>query len=85
MTVDICPVCGFDDEYGFEDYQELRESFLICACCGCEYGYDDNIDHYEKWVAKGCNWFVKKRRPQNWSLEDQIKNQIRPWPITNEG
>jgi hypothetical protein len=80
MVIDYCPVCGYGPDLGFDSTEELRWSFLICSCCGCEYGYDDNVDHYERWVAKGCPWFDPRARPLTWSLEEQRTHTIRPWP-----
>ena len=85
MKIECCPVCGYDDIGIYKSYEELRCSYDICDCCGCEYGYDDNESHYDKWVNNGCKWFDKKEKPEGWALELQIKNQIRPWPsIDNE-
>ncbi len=75
----ICPVCGYD---------ELREppydragnpSYEICACCGYQFGFDDQSEgisykeHREKWIAKGATWFSPQRKPENWSLQDQLR------------
>jgi hypothetical protein len=84
MVIDYCPVCGYGPGLGFDSPEDLRHSFEICLCCGCEYGYDDNVGHYERWVAKGCPWFCSKGRPLSWSLEDQLRHTIRPWPPEQE-
>jgi len=80
VVIDYCPICGYGPAFGYASPEELRHSYDICACCGCEFGYDDNVAHYEQWVAKGCPWFKSKARPPNWSLEEQLTHTIRPWP-----
>ena len=75
-----CPVCGFDglkeppyDDHGFPSY-------IICPCCGYEYGYDDNnlnlsFETYRhKWITAGANWFIPCEKPTNWNLQEQLNN-----------
>lgn len=79
--INHCPVCGFGpfpEAYALT--AEIRQSFDICSCCGCEYGYDDDERHFTQWVAAGCKWFVPKARPQDWTLDAQVHNRVRPWP-----
>ncbi|MCW8987861.1 MAG: hypothetical protein OQK75_09365 [Gammaproteobacteria bacterium] len=84
MEISNCPVCGYGPlSEPYKSSQELRRSYDICSCCGCEYGYDDDESFYNEWVNNGCNWFDKKEKPKEWVLESQIKNQIRPWPPEN--
>ena len=75
-----CPICGYGPFLEYASPEELRCSYEICDCCGCEYGYDDRVAHYEQWVAKGCPWFNSTARPPNWSLKGQLAHIIRPWP-----
>ena len=89
MVIDYCPVCGYGPALGgaalgFASTEDLRCSFEICDCCGCEYGYSDNMANYQRWVADGCPWRYPKLRPLNWSLEDQLMYTIRPWPPGRE-
>ena len=78
MKIFNCPICGLPwDEP--EDIEDLRRSFDICDCCGCEYGYTDNSAYREKWLAKGSPWSRKKARPENWDLEEQLKNIVPNW------
>jgi hypothetical protein len=80
-SIHYCPVCGFGpfaEPYACVD--ELRQSFEICPCCGCEYGHDDCEQRLAQWVASGCQWFEPKERPENWSLDAQLRRGIRPWP-----
>ncbi|GAA0386025.1 hypothetical protein [Paenibacillus motobuensis] len=54
----------------------------ICPCCGFHFGFNDDgvnkEDSYyrwrEKWVADGCIWFSKSRRPHDtWNPVVQLK------------
>ena len=81
MEIWYCPVCGhgpFREPYSSE--QELRWSYDICSCCGCEYGYTDNAYGFERWVLSGHQWSDPKDKPYDWNLEEQLKHVIRPWP-----
>lgn len=83
MTILYCPICGFGPfSEPYKTNQEIRESFDICPCCGCEYGYDDNEAHYKKWSNSGFSWFNAKFKPEGWDIESQLTRQIRPWPPT---
>jgi hypothetical protein len=75
----ICRVCG----YFYGDYiwgeDGRTPSFEICPCCGTEFGYHDaTLDAIKKnrkqWVEKGAPWFDEKKKPSQWSLEEQLKN-----------
>ena len=80
MAINHCPVCGFNSDESYNSVTELRCSYDICNCCGCEFGYDDTIQFYDNWVSAGCIWFNSKVKPADWSIESQIVNQLRPWP-----
>ena len=58
---------------------ELAESFEICSCCGCEYGYDDNAAYRNRWLQQGTPWFSPKEQPKNWNLETQLQNINPKW------
>jgi|CXWL01.1.fsa_nt_gi hypothetical protein len=76
-----CPVCGFGPfPEPYISVQEIRYSFDICDCCGCEYGYSDNERHFNNWVAAECPWSNPRAKPAHWSLATQINHIIRPWP-----
>jgi len=76
-----CRVCGL---FLGEDYlpwgEDNRSStFDICECCGVTFGYQDCFPedakrYREKWLAKGALWDEPKYKPENWSLEEQLKN-----------
>lgn len=66
---------------GFEPWGEDEEtpSFDICDCYGVEFGYGDFTiegikDHRNKWIQNGAKWRWPKNKPENWSLEEQMKN-----------
>lgn len=75
----VCRVCGaeqLDPPWG-EDGQ--IPSYDICDCCGVEFGYEDmnleSIKRYrQKWLDSGANWFRKKNKSENWSLDRQLQN-----------
>ena len=74
-----CRVCGLDQ--GFEPWGEdgKTPSFDICRCCGTTFGYEDcNVECVKKyrmeWLKNGAKWFRPKICPENWSLEEQMKN-----------
>jgi hypothetical protein len=58
-------------------------SYEVCACCGFEFGNDDNsgistpvsFDQYlREWVISGCEWFDPTKKPMGWNLSEQLKN-----------
>lgn len=80
-TGNICPVCGFDylDEPAIdnETFEKLN-SYDVCPCCDCEFGFDDyQVSHAylrEKWFEAGANFKCKSDMPENWNLEKQLAN-----------
>ncbi len=68
-----CPVCG---------YTRLRrppQDFLICSCCGTEFGYDDaRLSHVElraRWIRNGAQWFSQATQPPaGWNAFDQLRD-----------
>ncbi len=77
----ICRVCGYwdiDEPWG-EDGK--NPTFFYCPCCGVEHGYQDILPSStkkfrQKWLENGAKWKwdEKERRPENWNLEEQLKN-----------
>jgi hypothetical protein len=56
-----------------------RQKDEICHCCGADFGYDDETlaatrKYREEWINKGAIWFCSDEKPENWSLEEQLKN-----------
>jgi len=83
MTNTMCRVCGFC----YSDYYPWGEdgstpTYDICVCCGCEFGFDDDemacgksIQAYRStWINGGAIFFMPSERPENWNLEDHLKN-----------
>lgn len=74
-----CRVCGLDQ--GFKPWGADGEtpSFDICDCCGLTFGYQDcQISairkHRSQWLENEARWHCPKEKPENWSLEEQMKN-----------
>ena len=60
-------------------------SYEVCDCCGCEFGNDDEPgtappltfrQYREEWMADGGRWFEPSRKPQDWTLEQQLKDAL---------
>jgi hypothetical protein len=65
----------YEQWYGLPSYE-------VCACCGFEFGNDDNpgtaapssFEKYQReWIDKGCPWFRERNRPAGWQLADQLR------------
>lgn len=80
MQISHCPVCGLSWEESV-DYKSVRNSFDICQCCGCEYGYDDTSSYREDWIESGAPWFDPNLKPKDWDWEKQLKNIVVNWDI----
>ena len=78
MTIFNCPICGLSWPKGVDE-EEVRCSYEICDCCGCEYGYDDTPSYREQWLEKGAPWFDEQQRPKEWSLENQLRYILLDW------
>jgi len=77
----FCHVCGFslgpDAPWGEDG---LNPTFIICDCCGVEFGYEDHLStgvkrHRDQWLSSGAAWHNPKAKPPAWSLDQQL-NQI---------
>jgi hypothetical protein len=78
MNLTNCPICGFPFPEPVDE-AELRGSFDICPCCGCEYGYSDNAEYRQRWLEDGAQWFRPDACPENWNLSEQLANMISDW------
>ena len=57
--------------------------FVMCCCCGFEFGYDDDEtasgtntsfeEYLEEWVSQGCNWVQPRNKPDHWTLAKCLK------------
>ena len=75
----ICPVCGYSDLEEPPRDKNGMPSFDICDCCGVEFGYEDlteesMIKYRKKWIETGGEWFIKESKPNNWTMQEQLKN-----------
>ncbi len=86
MDFSYCPICGYGPRLEpYKSVEELRGSYDICVCCGCEYGYDDTPATFEGWKHSGYKWFSPKAMPPQWNLDEQLTHVIRPWPPETNG
>ena len=61
-----CPVCGY------AELPRPPRDYLICPCCGTEFGYDDFAAVHEqlrqRWMASGAPWFSNSQpAPIGWN------------------
>ena len=73
-----CRVCGLKQEYAPWGEDENNPSFNICDCCGVEFGYEDRLkksiqEYRTNWLNNGAKWHNLKEKPENWNLEEQLK------------
>jgi len=78
-----CRICGFlyDDYYPWGENGNTPD-YEMCACCGGEFGFDDDIhacgkpiqEYRSKWIDEGANFYNPSKRPENWNLEVQLGN-----------
>ena len=78
-----CPICGFDLDPDGVEKSELEISYMICDCCGCEFGYDDNSTHRENWIKDGYPWFGDCEKPKNWNPKKQLNRADYSWKTLN--
>lgn len=81
----ICEVCGYP--YLIEPPYDKNGngSYIICPCCGFEFGYDDYpdkeksiIDWRNNWIENGYIWFSEKKAPPiNWNPQKQLINIVK--------
>lgn len=80
-TGNICPVCGFEyldekvlDNETWKDFY----TYEICPCCDTEFGFDNCNCSYSdlriKWFKGGAKFNYNNDMPENWNLENQLKN-----------
>ena len=80
----VCLVCGY---CGLSEapYDNLGNgTYVICDCCGFEYGLDDYPDKKsgilswrKNWIATGYQWFSSATSPpRNWDGFNQLNNYL---------
>lgn len=75
---DVCRVCGLAQDEPPWGSDGKTPSFNICSCCGVEFGYEDATpagtrEYRRRWVGGGAKWFTPSRRPEDWCLEEQLR------------
>ena len=79
MNIHNCRICGLYIEESPWGDEENFPTYEICPCCGVEFGYEDytveSAKKYRmKWISTGYKWFDPKLKPEDWNLEEQLKN-----------
>ena len=72
-----CHVCGYNNGEPVRGRSGKDPTFIICECCGCEFGYHDATlkalsRHREKWLGNGAKWRGVRERPKEWNLDEQL-------------
>lgn len=73
-----CRVCGLMQEPQPWGEDGITPTFELCGCCGVTFGYQDcNLEYVKKyrtkWLARENKWLNPKEKPENWSIEEQLK------------
>ncbi len=73
-----CRVCGYELDSPPWGEGGDEPTWDICPCCGTEFGYEDctlesTRARREGWVSGGMRWFDRKKKPMDWSFEEQYK------------
>lgn len=76
-----CRVCGFQYAADYYPWGEdgNTPSYDFCVCCHAEFGFDDweieELRAYRaKWLSEGAKFRELTMCPENWNLEEQLKN-----------
>lgn len=74
-----CRVCGLYNEDPPWEFDGACPTFNICDCCGTEFGYHDftlsGIRRQRSiWLKNPYQWDTPSAQPDDWSLEEQLKN-----------
>ena len=67
-----CPICFYPE------LADPPQDYLICPCCGVEFGYSDfeftNEELRRGWIMGGMKWFSRVTPPpENWDATRQIR------------
>ena len=81
-----CRVCALHQESPPWGYDGHTPSYLICPCCGTEFGVDDCrfteiIERRENWIANGAGWFQPALRPESWTSKNQLRDLDKEWTL----
>jgi hypothetical protein len=71
-----CRVCGLAQADPIWGSDGQCPTFEICACCGCEFGYQDCTPegiqrHRSRWFDGGGAWLTPSEMPSDWSRPAQ--------------
>ena len=74
MNENHCYICGHELPAPPWSTQWI---FEYCPCCGGQFGYDDAstkaiASYRQQWLEAGAPWFKPEKRPNDWSLKDQL-------------
>ncbi|NGN41386.1 hypothetical protein G6N74_09935 [Mesorhizobium sp. CGMCC 1.15528] len=73
-----CRVCGLDHYPDMPWGANGKDpSYIICGCCGAEFGYDDEAHEQRRqhWIEKdNCKWSSPKERPLDWDMVSQVRS-----------
>ncbi len=74
-----CRVCGLRQDEPPWGEDGKSPTFIICDCCGVEFGYEDTTVRAAKafrreWLKRGAPWATPLSRPKDWDLRAQLKN-----------
>jgi hypothetical protein len=79
----FCTICGLDQGGSPWGEDGKTPSFVICECCGVEFGYEDCLlegirKYRNEWLQAGSQWHEPKYKPLNWNLDEQLQqiNQL---------
>ncbi len=75
----VCRVCGLIQQEPPWGSDGKSPNYDICSCCGVEFGYEDSTDigviaYRKKWLESGSKWNNCEDMPENWNVEEQLKN-----------
>lgn len=73
-----CRVCGLRQSEAPWGSDGRTPSYNICPCCGVEFGNEDyNVESLKKyrakWIIENAKWFDIKNKPDDWNLENQLR------------
>ena len=73
-----CHICGLDVGVSPWGKGGQEASYIICPCCGCQFGQHDRqasgvIRERKRWIEGGGQWRWLKDKPDGWSFQEQVK------------
>ena len=76
-----CHICGWELDEAPWGETGTDPTWLICDCCGCEFGYEDATEmsalaFRQRWLKAGAKWFQAKNQPKSWNLAEHEENGV---------